>query len=133
MLRITKLFILAQLVLCCTGCTALKTCAPCATGIQHVVFVWLKNPGDAAQRTAIIDASRELKKIPLVKQLQIGPMVPSDRPVVDSTFDIGISMLFENEGAMREYVVHPEHVRLVNEILKPHAARMAVYDFAIGY
>src|SRR5438128_4601126 len=58
-----------------------------AGGVSHVVLVWLKKPGDAEARTAVLGAIPQIKTIPGVIDVQAGRVIPSTRPVVDSTFD----------------------------------------------
>ena len=105
---------------------------PAERQVTHVVLVWLKNPGDAEARRKIIDSARELRTIPGVVSVRAGPVLPSTRPVVDSTFDVGLVVTFTGEKAMREYVTHPTHVRLLNEVLKPNLDHYKAYDFTAG-
>jgi hypothetical protein len=97
--------------------------------VVHVVLVWLKKPGDPAGRDAIIRSSRSLWSIPGVVSVRAGRAIPSDRDVVDSTYDVGILVMFEDEAAMRAYGSHPAHQQLVEEVIKPHVERYRVYDF----
>src|SRR5687768_4067029 len=62
--------------------------------ITHIVLLWLKQPGDAAAIEKIIRTSREFANIPGVVSIRAGRPLPSTRPVVDSTFDVGLSMTF---------------------------------------
>ena len=105
---------------------------PPAAGVTHVVLVWLKQPGDAEARKALIGASQQLRSIPGVVDVQAGAVLPSTRPTVDSTFDVGIVMTFTDEQALRAYATHPNHLKLVDEVLKPSADRYKVYDFRDG-
>ena len=99
-----------------------------AGGITHVVLLWLKQPGDAAAIDRIIKTSREFTKIPGVMSVRVGWALPSTRPVVDSTFDVGLAMTFTDAAALQAYEAHPQHVKAVQEVLRPLAARIQVYD-----
>jgi hypothetical protein len=99
--------------------------------VAHVVLVWLKKPGDPAGRDAIVRSSKSLWSIPGVVSVRAGPAIPSDREVVDSTYDVGLVVLFSDEAAMRAYGSHPVHQRMVEEVIKPHVERYRVYDFKI--
>lgn len=97
--------------------------------INHVVLVWLKEPGHAAHRQRIIEGSRRLRDIPGVMEVTVGAVVPSDRAIVDDSFDVGLVMTFASREAMQAYVDHPAHRRIVKEQFMPVVERILVYDF----
>ena len=102
---------------------------PAARGsVDHVVFVWLKRPGNPSDRQAVIAASHELRVIPGIKFLDSGTALASDRPVVDDSFDIGMTMRFDSVESLRAYESHPRHVQKVTEVLKPLSKKIVVYD-----
>lgn len=109
--------------------------SPCVHGngapgtVEHVVVVWLKDPGNPAARSRVIDASQALRSISGVVSLKAGTMIPSKRPIVDSSFDVALSVTFADEQAMQHYLTHPAHVQLVEETLKPLVDKIRVYDF----
>ena len=102
--------------------------AQSAGGVTHVVLLWLKTPGDAAAIKRVTETSREFRKIPGVLAVRVGRPLPSTRPVVDATFDVGLAMSFADEAALQAYETHPQHVKAVREVLRPLAARIQVYD-----
>lgn len=98
--------------------------------VNHAVFVWLKNSGDAADRQKLIDAAKTLKReIPEVEALVVGPMLPSPRSIVDSTYDVGFVMRFASKEAMDRYEQHPVHQNAVKDLLLPISKKVQVYDF----
>lgn len=97
--------------------------------IEHVVLCWLENPGDE-NRDKVIETTRELAAIPGVMDLRVGPALPSDREVVDDSFDVGISMSFRNHDEMEKYIDHEEHVRRLKEVFLPLCREIRVYDFS---
>ena len=97
--------------------------------VTHVVLFWLKTPGDEAARQRIIDASRTFKDIPGVVSVSAGRALPSTRPVVDSSFDVALTVTFTDEESMRAYEGHPIHVKAVQEVLRPVMAKVVVHDF----
>ena len=97
--------------------------------LEHIVIVWLKDPGNLAARERIIEASEALRAIPGVVSLKSGTMVPSDRPIVDSSFDVALVITLIDASALQAYLAHPLHVTLVEETLKPLVERIRVYDF----
>lgn len=106
--------------------------APKAGEVEHVVLIWLKDHGNTAQRDRVIAATRDFQKnIPGIVSISAGDALPSDRPVVDDSFDIGLVMRFEDKAALAGYEKHPVHVKAVTEILKPLAGRILVYDCTV--
>ena len=104
---------------------------PVSKGVQHVVVVWLKKPGDAADRERVMAASRAFRAIPGVRDLTVGTCVPGGRPIIDGTYDVAISMRFADEAAMQAYVDHPDHKAAAEAIIKPLAKKVVVYDFRL--
>jgi hypothetical protein len=112
------------------ACLALGSPLPVAAGgVEHIVFVWLQEPGNEAHRTRIISESQVLREIPGVTGLRAGMMLPSQRAIVDSSFDVALIVSLQDAAAMADYLSHPLHVRLVEETLKPLVATIRVYDF----
>jgi hypothetical protein len=64
-----------------------------------------------------------------VLSLKSGSVVKSERAIVDSSFDVALVISLENQTALDHYLLHPTHVKLVEETLKPLVARIQVYDF----
>lgn len=94
----------------------------------HSVYFWLKPELTDAQRAEFLAALKALKDVPSVKEFHLGrPAAVTDRPVVDKTFDYGITCVFENLDGHNAYQVHPLHVAFVNTG-KPLWARVQIYD-----
>jgi hypothetical protein len=117
----------ASLVFGMSSCTTIAP--PAAKGsVDHVVLVWLKRPGNPADRQALLDAGRELRSIPGLQFLDQGLALPSARPMVDDSFDVGYVMRFDSPAAMENYAKHSLHERKVTEVLKPLSRKIVVYD-----
>ena len=97
--------------------------------ISHVVICYLKNKGSEADRQKVLLASRDLREIPGVYDVEVGWARPSDRPVVVGDYDVGIVVTFRDEAALKAYETHPKHVKVVKEVLEPLVAKFVVYDF----
>lgn len=97
--------------------------------VEHIVVVWLESPGNAEHRQRIITESEVLRDIPGVTGLRAGEVIQSDRGIVDSSFDVALIVSFTDQAAMEDYLFHPVHVKLVEEILKPLVEKILVYDF----
>lgn len=109
------------------GCTTAR--APKKPQIDHVVLVWLKRPGNDADRAALIAAARDFEKqIPEIKRLSIGRPLRSVRPSVDDTFDLGFVMRFKDSGSMTAFEKHAVHEKAARDLLHPLARKIVVYD-----
>ena len=96
--------------------------------IQHVVIVWFKSDTSEETIKTIIEETRRLKQIPGILGLSVGHSVPSQRKIVDDSFDIGIVMRFPDKITMDRYINHPQHVDFVKTWVKPHIRKIIVYD-----
>lgn len=97
--------------------------------IYHVVICWLKEPDNEQQRQKLIDEAQSMKEIEGVLAVEVGTMLPSNREIVDSSFDIGIIMSFKDRRTMHAYLSDPAHQRATREILAPLTKKVVVYDF----
>ena len=98
-------------------------------GVVHVVLVWLKDAGNAEHRQQIITGSMQLRDIPGVLDLRVGEVIPSDRPVVDSSYDVALTLRFANDAALQTYLAHPIHKTTVKEVFVPIMDHYRVMDF----
>ncbi len=97
--------------------------------ISHVVLCWLKDAGNAEHRKRIIKASREFAAIPGVVEVRAGEAVPSEREIVDDSFDVAICVTVMSPEALAGYIGHPVHKRAAKEVLFPLVERVVVHDF----
>ncbi|MGR8979130.1 MAG: Dabb family protein [Gammaproteobacteria bacterium] len=100
---------------------------------HHLVVIWLKQHGDPEARRKYIEGSKRLSKLPGVVGYSVGPVAGIKRdkpsPAVDDSFDIAVSATFESKAALENYSKHPEHQKVIQEVLKPLVQRYKVYDF----
>src|SRR5678815_162496 len=115
--------VLAAAMLC--GC---QHVCPSRGKIEHVVVVWQKDHGNIEAQQKLIDLTYELGKLPGITRVSAGRALPSTRPVVDSSYDIAFVMTFKDEASLHAYETNPTHVKAVNEIIKPMAEKIVVYD-----
>lgn len=107
-----------------------ETPIPPGTGpVHHIVIAWLKQPGDTEARQRFIEVTQGFAKLPGVIGHRVGPVLPSDRKVVDSSFDVAVVITFANQQGLANYLEHPEHKKGVEEMLKPLVEKVVVYDF----
>lgn len=117
------------LLACLLAASGFATAGGDASRVVHVVLVWLNEPGNAEHRARIVEATRAFASIPGVEEIRVGKPVPSARSAVDDSFDVGLYMIFSSRDALEAYLVHPEHKRAQETILRPLARRAVVYDF----
>ena len=97
--------------------------------ITHVVMVWLKNPGNEQQRTEFIKASEQLNDLPGIVNRHVGVVLPSERIVVDDSFDVAVTVTLESKAALQAYLNNPKHKKILKEKIKPLTNRVVIYDF----
>ena len=97
--------------------------------VVHIVLVWLKEPGNPEHRQRIVAATREFEAIPGVIDVSVGEVAPSDRPIVDDSFDVGLYLTFSSVDAMNTYLADDRHQQALREIFRPLSERYIVYDF----
>ena len=99
------------------------------SNVHHVVVCWLNKHGNKEARQKVIEVSRGFSAIPGVIDVRAGRVIPSEREIVDSSFDVAIYLSFENEQKLFEYLNHPIHKKAVEKMLKPLVRKVVVYDF----
>lgn len=123
----------ATLILAAALSLFLSSCTTCPFGckttpkgkVEHIVLVWLKRPGNTAARATLIATARMFQaEIKEIQHLSVGPAVPSERPIVDDSFDVGFVMRFASKAAMDTYEKHPVHQKAVKETLLPLAKKV---------
>jgi subtilisin-like proprotein convertase family protein len=97
--------------------------------ISHVVMVWLKEPGNQQQRKAFIKASEQLNDFTGILNRHVGVVIPSDRNIVDDTFDVAVTVTLKNKKALQAYLDSPKHKKIIQEQIKPLVNRTVAYDF----
>ncbi len=123
-------------MLCASLFTSCASMCPAAKAspsqVEHVVLVWLKDAGDEGKRSELIASAKGFQKqIPGILSISAGAPLPSERPVVDDSFDIGLVMRFESKEALAAYETHPVHVKAVKEALAPASRKLQVYDVVV--
>ena len=97
--------------------------------LSHVVVFWTKaNESDAADK-CLASARRHLANIPGLLSFHVGKMSPSERPVVDQSYQVALSATFADRAAEAAYQAHPQHLAFLEEC-KPLWHKVVVYDFA---
>jgi hypothetical protein len=116
------------LVLFAFGCQTNSHSTSGSGHVDHVVLMWLKDPADHTARQKIIDASETFRQIPGVLDVRHGRPVPSTRPIVDSSFDIGLVITFKDRASLDAYGPNPIHKKAADELILPTTRQIKVYD-----
>jgi hypothetical protein len=89
-----------------------------ATPIQypliHQVFFWLKNATNANDCATLIKGIHTLSAIETILQINIGtPASTESRDVIDNSWQVSETIIFENTAAQLLYQQHPIHVAFI--------------------
>jgi len=124
MMKLSQLLCITLITTLC-ACSFLPSSSPT---VKHIVVVWLKEPGNTNHRQRILDASQQLRKIPGIISVQGGTVISSNRPVVDSSFDIALVINMRDQEVLSHYAQHPLHQQLLENEFKPLIERYRIFD-----
>ena len=135
----TKVYLLfISFILLSTGCATIFSDSDIGSSksnviadkrLHHLVFCWLKDPGNQSHRDEIIGATKIFREIPGVIDVQVGHVLPSERDIVDDSFDVGILVVTKDAAGLQNYLDHPIHQQVKKEVLVPLVEKIIVYDF----
>jgi hypothetical protein len=96
---------------------------------SHIVIFWTDpaNPNAAAELVA--GANQYLKNIPGVVHFHVGRMAPSNRPVVEQSYQVGLNLIFPSQETEQAYQIHPQHMEFVEKVFKRTSKKVVVYNF----
>ena len=61
-------------------------------------------------------------------RVSVGEVLPSDRPVVVSDFDVVLTIEFANRKALQAYLASPAHQAATETVLKPLVKKVQIFD-----
>jgi len=91
--------------------------------LSHVVLITTKDKNYADK---LCEGLETLKAIPNIS-IHFGKPIPSNRPVVDSNYTVGIVVQCKDQEGLTFYAEHPIHLKFVKEYLNDVSIK--VYDF----
>ncbi len=95
--------------------------------LRHLVLLRFHEGTEPARVEALVAGLRELPGlIPGLDRYLVGP----DLGLAEGTWDLGISADFADEAAWAAYQAHPEHQRVIVELVRPITAERAAVQFA---
>jgi hypothetical protein len=94
----------------------------------HTVFFWLKPGLSTTERAEFRRGVEALAKIKHVEKVYVGtPAAVPDRPVIDKTFAVGLTVICRDVAAQNAYQVDPVHLAFVAKF-NSYWTRVQVYD-----
>jgi hypothetical protein len=94
----------------------------------HTVYFWQKAGTPAAAREQLVRDCREiLGRIPTVRHVWAGVPAGTPREVVDNSYAVGLTVVFDDAAGHDVYQPHPLHAEFI-ERNKAHWERVVVYD-----
>lgn len=99
--------------------------------VKHVILWQLKDEFSYSERTDIkegIKAGLEglQGKIPGLVEIQV-----NINPLNSSNADLMLDSTFENEEALKGYAVHPEHVKVADNKVRPFTKTRMCLDYEV--
>ena len=96
--------------------------------LVHNVFFWLPKRLDGDQITEFRMGLESLKSIEHAHDVFIGtPADVAERPVVDTSYDFALVVLFKDVAAHNAYQAHPTHQAFLEAHIKK-CRKVRVYD-----
>ncbi|MBL9205982.1 MAG: Dabb family protein [Opitutaceae bacterium] len=96
--------------------------------LVHSVYFWLKPELTAAQRAEFRQGVESLRGISATEKVYVGvPAGVPDRPIIDKSFAIGLTVVCKDVAAHNAYQVDPIHLAFI-ERFKPYWSRVQIYD-----
>lgn len=97
--------------------------------IHNVFFRW--KPGTTAAQVDAITAALGMLpgRVPSIRSYTIGRDLGLSQPEV--SWDFSIIAQFDDEAGWRDYVTHPDHEAVRDQIVAPHIAARATIQFMV--
>ncbi|HVS53526.1 MAG TPA: Dabb family protein [Opitutaceae bacterium] len=96
--------------------------------LVHSVFFWLKPELTAAQRAEFRRGVESLAAVKAVEKIYVGtPAAVADRPVVDRSYSVALTVICRDVAAQNAYQVDPLHLAFVAQF-KSFWTRVQIYD-----
>ena len=96
--------------------------------LVHSVFFWLKKSAPKGAAAKLVKECRTYLKTSTVRHLWAAPPAPTpDRPVIDATYDVGLTVVFDDLRGHDAYQEDPQHLKFIARN-KALWQRVAVYD-----
>lgn len=97
------------------------------TAFVHTVFFWMNEEVSDDQLRTFQEGLKSLTTISTVKKAYLGKTAPSDRDVVDTSYDYALILHFADQAGQDAYQIDPIHLAFV-EASKGTWEKVQVYD-----
>ncbi len=95
--------------------------------LVHTVYFWIKKDLSEERRAAFVQGVESLAGIGCAEAVYIGTPAATSRPVIDRTYDIGLTVLLKDMEAHDAYQVDPLHVAFLDSF-RNDWERVVIYD-----
>lgn len=93
----------------------------------HTVYFWIKKDLSDERRAAFVRGVDSLAGIECAEAVYIGTPAATARPVIDRTYDIGLTVLLKDMAAHDAYQIDPLHVAFLDSF-RDDWERVVIYD-----
>ena len=99
--------------------------------LSHIVVFWIKEDLPDAQRSAFRQGLESLKAIESARSVYIGaPAKTGDRTVIDKSYSLALTVLFDTIQNHDIYQVHPIHQAFLKQFGSySYWSRVMIYDY----
>lgn len=92
---------------------------------KHVVMMRLKENTEENAAAITEGLNSLVGVVPQIRRLEVGRNVISS----ERAYDLALTVVFDSQEDMEAYQTHPEHVRVLNEIIRPRISGSAAADY----
>ncbi|WDE98791.1 Dabb family protein [Lentisphaera profundi] len=97
--------------------------------LVHTVFFWLKEDLNEEQKAAFFTGLETLKEIPCSGPVMTGtPSATNKRPVIDDSYDFGLTCVFNSVEEHDVYQTHDIHQKFISGCAQ-YWSQVKVYDY----
>ena len=96
----------------------------------HTVYFWLRKDLTEEQRNEFKEGVDSLKQIPSTTATYTGVPADTDRPVIDRTYDVALTVVLANKAAHDAYQDDPIHQDFIKRFAD-YWIQVRIYD-AVG-
>jgi len=95
--------------------------------LVHSVYFWLEKNLTHDQRQTFHEELEKLRGIEVIRTIYIGKPAPTDRPAVDRTYDVALTILLDDMNGHDIYQKHPLHRQFLDQC-SGFWTKVVIYD-----
>ncbi len=93
----------------------------------HHVFFWLKNKTSDTDKQDLLKGLQTLEAVQPKISIHIGVPATTNRPVIDTSYDFSLLLVFKDLGEQESYQIHPIHEAFVKNCAQLWE-KVVIYD-----